>query len=204
MNKLITALFSTLLITIFLVQNVSAQTNSFDLKKTSDQYKTSGTLSLTRSGNTMKYSIVVKDLPTQLPGNGVYYLTWALTPEGRASNLGPITNNSELTGTLGFKATQFFITSEKDRYPEFVQGPRIAQTDTIPSTTYDGLTTASPAPSGSARASASPSTPPIGGPTGAPETGLGGAALFNAMILSLGGIGVFGLFLSLRNKFRKS
>jgi hypothetical protein len=128
----------------------------------------------------------------------VYYLLWGLTADGKADNLGPITNNSEVKGTLNQPVTQFFITSEKERYPEYVSGPRIAQTETIPSSTFSSSApTASPSRSPVATGSAVP----VGGPTGAPETGLGGSVIWNGMIISLGAIGVTGLALSLKKRF---
>lgn len=201
MLRTIFAIFLILIVGSTFSISAFAQTSSFDLKKTSDQYKASGTVSLTKSGTKIDLSLVAKDLPNTLPGGGVYYLAWALTPEGRADNLGTVTNNSELKVTMKVKATQIFVTSEKERYPEFVQGPRIVQTDNIPQNIFDSITT--PAPTSSVKPLTSTSPVPIGGPTGAPETGLGGSVLTNGAIISLGGIGITGLFLSLRNRLRK-
>ena len=197
--KILVKLLTFALISSFWVVSASAQSNSFDLKKAADQYKSSGTVSITKAGTKVSYSIVVKDLPSPLPNAGVYYLVWALTPEGKAANLGPITNNSELVGTFTTKANQIFISSEKERFPEYVQGPRIVQTDTIPATVFDTMTTSTPTP----KAVATDSAVPIGGPTGAPETGFGGSILINGVLISLSGIGGVGLLLSLRNKFLK-
>jgi hypothetical protein len=176
-----------------------AQSNSYTLKATSSTYKAFGTVSISRSGSQYSYSAVVKDLPSTLPSGGVYYLLWGLTPDGKADNLGPITNNSENKGNLNQRVSQFFITSEKERYPEYVSGPKVVQTETIPESAFTGLTSASPAASSTIRPSSS--SVPVGGPTGAPETGFGGAMLWNGAILSLGLIGVLGLSMSLKKKF---
>jgi hypothetical protein len=174
-----------------------AQQTSFTLNKASNQYTTFGTVSLTKSGETYTYSAVVKDLPTTLPNGGIYYILWGLTKDGKADNLKAITNNSEVKGTLNQPVTQFFITSEKERVPEYVIGTRIAQTDTIPASTF---TTTTPTSTPSISPKASASGIPVGGPTGAPETGLGGSTLWNGMIISLGAIGFTGLSLSLKKK----
>lgn len=186
-----------------------AQQSSYDLKKASNQYNASGTLSINKNGSQYTYSTVAKDLPTPLPANGLYYILWGLRPDGKADNLGPITNSSENRGTLNSRMTQFFITSERERYPEYVSGPRILQTDTIPEGVFAGIvpSSASPSPlaSSSPGATASPraSVVPVGGPTDAPETGFGGAILFNSLIYSLGGIGFTGMGLSIYNRIKK-
>jgi hypothetical protein len=194
---IITALFLTTY-----VDTVNAAPVSFDLKKTSNTYTAFGTVSVDRVNNAYTFSAVVKDLPTTLPNGGIYYLLWGLTAEGKADNLGPITNNSETKGTLSGRVTQFFITSEKERYPEFVTGAKIVQTDSIPATTFTTtLGTVSPTPSTSATVRPSGSVIPVGGPTGAPETGLGGATLFNGLIAGLFIIGVSGAIISVKNRY---
>lgn len=206
MKKILFTIISVLVALSILSPSASAQQNSFDLKKASTQYSASGTITVSKNGSTFTYSAVVKDLPSTLPANGLYYLLWGLTVDGRADNLGPITNSSENRGNLNGRITQFFITSEKERFPEFVTGPRIAQTDAIAESIFTGI--ASPTPqasvSPSAKSSVSPSVIPVGGPVGAPETGLGGALLFNGLIYSLGGIGFTGLGISLFRKNNKS
>ncbi len=191
------------------LQNSFAQQTSYDLKKASNQYNVSGTVSIAKSGTAFNYTAVAKDLPATLPANGVYYIIWALTVDGKADNLGTITNSAESRGTLGGRITQFFITSEKERFPEYVTGPRIAQTDTIPESVFAGITsqspTASPRSTITPRPRASSSVVvPVGGPTGAPETGLGGALLFNGLIYSLGALGFTGVGYSFYNKKKKS
>jgi len=209
MKRLIAILLTTILLVGLGSKQVSAQQNSYDLKKASNQYNVSGTLSINKNGSQFTYSSVVKDLPSPLPANGLYYILWGLRSDGKADNLGPITNSSENRGNLNLRMTQFFITSEKERYPEYVSGPRIVQTDTIPEGIFAGITVSSPSPGTSATASplssASPkaSTVPVGGPTGAPETGLGGALLFNGLIYSLGGIGFTGMGISIYNRIKK-
>jgi hypothetical protein len=202
MKKIFTTILSVLVALSFLPSTVTAQQSSFDLKKASNQYNATGTVTVSKNGTVFTYSAVVKDLPSTLPANGLYYLLWGLTVDGRADNLGPITNSSENRGNLNGRITQFFITSEKERFPEFVTGPRIAQTDAIAESVFVGI--ASPTPQTSAsptsKSSASPSIVPVGGPVGAPETGLGGALLFNGLIYTLGGIGFTGLGISLFKK----
>ncbi|MDQ3098513.1 MAG: hypothetical protein M3Q44_02095 [bacterium] len=184
------------------ISTASAAPVSFDLKKTSNTYNAFGTVSIDRVNNTYTFSAVVKDLPTALPNGGIYYLLWGLTAEGKADNLGPITNNSESKGNLNGRVAQFFITSEKERYPEFVSGPKIVQTDSIPAKTF---TTTLGAVKPTARATGSPlasgSSVPVGGPTGAPETGLGGATLFNGLLAGLFIIGISGLIVSVKNRY---
>lgn len=205
MNKLILTTFLVLFGVIAIVSPSYAQQTSFDLKKASNQYTASGTVSISRNGSQYTYSAVVKDLPSTLPANGVYYILWGLNSQGKADNLGPITNSAENRGNLNGRITQFFITSEKERLPEYVSGPRIVQTDTIPESAFAGLSSATPKPSSTALASATPigSVIPVGGPAGAPETGLGGAVLFNGIIYSLGSIGFTGLGLSVYNRLKK-
>ncbi len=199
-NISVSAAISALLLSVFVVKAYAAPV-SFDLKKTSSSYTAFGTVSVDRVNNAYTYSAVVKDLPTTLPNSGIYYLLWGLTPEGKADNLGPITNNSESKGTLNQRVTQFFISSEKERYPEFVNGPKIVQTDSIPESTFTKtLGTVSPTASATPRPSGS-NVPAVGGPTGAPETGLGGSTLFNGIIAGLFVIGVSGLIISVRNKY---
>ncbi len=201
-NLSIGLLAATLMLTT-LATTAQAAPVSYDLKKTSNNYKAFGTVSIDRVNNSYTFSAVVKDLPSPLPNGGIYYLLWALTPDGKADNLGPITNNSEAKGNLNTRATQFFISSEKERYPEFVNGPKIVQTDSIPESVFTTTlgtvsptptTTATPRPSGT-------NVPAVGGPTGAPETGLGGSALFNGLIAGMFVIGVSGLIVSVRNKY---
>jgi hypothetical protein len=176
---------------------------SYDLKPASSTYNTvSGTVSLDRnSSNQYVVSSVVKNLPSPLPGNGVYYLFWGLQTDGRANNLGPITNDSQITKTLTTQMTQFFITSEKERFPEFVSGPRIAQTDTIPVSIYTQFQSPAPTATPFGSPTARPST--FTSPTGAPETGLGGGVLYNIALFALGAFGVVGLTYSLAKKYAK-
>lgn len=198
----ITILATVIFLTV-LATSASAAPVTFDLKKTSNNYKAFGTISIDRTNNTYTYSAVVTDLPSPLPNNGIYYLLWGLTPDGKADNLGPITNNSEVKGNLNGRMTQFFITSEKERYPEFVTVPKIVQTDSIPESTFNTPTnTTSPSPSTSSFPSGS-NTPPVGGPTGAPETGLGGSALFSGLIAGLLVIGTSGLVMSIKNRYSR-
>ncbi|MDQ3239130.1 MAG: hypothetical protein M3P33_01265 [bacterium] len=175
---------------------------SYDLKPASNTYKSTGTISLDKDAlNVYSVSAVVKNLPSSLPGNGVYYIFWALQTDGKANNLGPITNDSQITKTLPTKVSQFFITSEKERYPEYVNGPRIAQTDTIPESIYSNLVT--PAPVASSSALLSPRPTSFTTPVGAPETGLGGGLLFQIITVSIGALGASGLTYSLAKKFAK-
>jgi hypothetical protein len=197
---------TTILVTILLntqVKIVSAAPISYDLKKTSSTYTAFGTVSIDKINNAYTYSAVVKDLPTTLPSGGIYYLLWGLTTDGKADNLGPITNNSESKGNLSGRVTQFFITSEKERYPEFVTGPKVVQSDSIPESTFTSLGTVAPTAKPTATAKATGTTVPVGGPTGAPETGLGGAALFNGLIAGMFIIGVSGLVISLKNRYSR-
>ncbi len=180
---------------------VEAQSTSYSLKKLGN-YTVNGTISLTKANNLVDYSAKVTELPDQIPSNGTNYLLWGLTPDGKADNLGPISNSVEKAGTLKEKVTQFFITAEKDRFPDFVNGPRLAQSDTINQDIFKSFVTPSPLATSTPTTAPTASAPPIGGPTGAPETGLGGAQLWNAIIISLGGIGATGLILTIKNKLK--
>jgi hypothetical protein len=181
--------------------SASAALGSFDLKPTSTTYTTTGTVSIDKdSSSNYTVTAVVKNLPSPLPASGVYYLFWGLQPDGRAFNLGPITNDSQINKSITSKMAQFFITSEKERFPEYVNGPRIAQTDTIPESIYTNLTSPTPTPSGIVIATPRPSS--YSTPTGAPETGLGGGVIWQLMIAGLGVFGLTGLTYSIAKRHR--
>jgi hypothetical protein len=193
----ITKIFNSLTLIIGLIlaipiASVSAQSTTISITPTSENYQIKGTFSITRSGDRYNLQGNISDLPATIPNNGKYYILWATIADGRADNLGTISNNSPINSTIIGKPTQIFITAERERFPEFVEGPRLAQSKQLTDADFTNLTTATASPK--------PTREPTGQPNDAPETGLGGSLFFYAFSLALTTIGSIGALRSLKNK----
>lgn len=174
------------------ITSTSAQSTTISITPTSETYQVKGTFSILRSGDRYNIQGNISDLPATIPNNGQYYILWATITDGRADNLGTISNNSPINSTIVGKPTQIFITAERERFPEFVEGPRLAQSKQLADTDFTNLTTATASPQST--------TEPAGQPNDAPETGLGGSILFYAFSLGLTTIGSIGALRSFKNK----
>lgn len=182
-----------LIFSIFSVSPAFAQQKIVPLAQVGS-YQTTASVTITSSQGKYNIEITSSNLPASIPNGGSYYIVWATIPDGRADNLGTITNGTALKTTLSEAPKQIFITAEKERFPEFVQGPRISQSAEIPATDLPALT-ATPRPS------VSPSGQGVGGgggttvgtPNDVSETGLGGGLIFYGLTTALAGIGSLGL-----------
>lgn len=187
------ALLLALLFTIATVSNAAAQT-SLELTPLTN-YQAKGSARISADGTRYRITAKVESLPDQIPNGGRYYILWATIQDGRADNLGSITNNNEVSTTVAGTPKQVFITAEKERFPEFVQGPRITQTREIAATELTTLSTPSPTPIRSPGVGGSGT---VGQPSDAPETGLGGMVIFNTVTAAMIVFGSFGALMNLK------
>jgi hypothetical protein len=174
------------------IKSTSAQTPTISIAPTSETYQIKGTFSILRSGDRYNIQGSISELPATIPNNGQYYILWATIADGRADNLGAISNNAPINSTIVGKPTQIFITAERERFPEFVEGPRLAQSKQLADSDFTILSNPSASPQST--------TEPAGQPNDAPETGLGGSLLFYAFSLGLTTIGSIGALRSFKNK----
>lgn len=194
-------LLSAFTITLFVTPIAFAQT-TIDLTAVGN-YQTRGSARITAEGSRYRVTARVENLPDQIPNNGRYYILWATIQDGRADNLGSITNNNEVSTTVAGTPKQIFVTAEKERFPEFVQGPRLTQSREIAPNELTALATPSPTPVRSPGVGGSGTTPTaspvIGRPNDAPETGLGGSYVFYTIAAALIVFGSFGALMTLKN-----
>lgn len=197
MKKLILVTFAILTSFIGNTSQVNAQQTTIQLNPVAS-YQTSASAGITAAQGRYNIEVSSNSLPSTIPGGGSFYIVWATIPDGRADNLGTITNGNTLRTNLNEAPRQIFITAEKERFPEFVQGPRVSQSAEINATTLPALT-ATPVPT------ARPTGPVgVGGgggtPSDVPETGLGGSLIFYTVTSALTGIGGGGLLYTYLNK----
>ena len=201
MKKVVIALVFALFFTSS-TNNTFAQQKTFQLNPVGN-YETTANVKITPSQGRYNIEISTNNLPSSIPNNNNYYVAWATIPDGRADNLGTITNGATLNSNLNQAPRQFFITAEKERFPEFVQGPRITQSAQISSSELPDLTS-TPQPT----STASPQGHGGGGgtPKDVPETGLGGSVIFygaTSTLVGLGSIGILTTYLKQRKQTTK-